>query len=205
VDERKSWIGPVLGILFVGLAVVSVAISGEPPDPGDDSAQEIVDFYVDNDSQIRIAGLLQAVAASALVFFTGFLRPLLSGALGPDWLPRVMFAGSVVFAVGVGLDATINFALVELADDIDPIAVQSLSALWNNDYLVWAIGVQLFCLGLGIAIVRDRALPVWLGWVAILLGVVAVSPAGFVSFIGMFVLVLVLSVILLVRRRPATA
>jgi hypothetical protein len=44
-------------------------------------------------------------------------------------------------------------------------------------------------------------LPKWLGWVMIGLGVVGLTPIGFVSAIGSAILVLVLSILLSVRAR----
>jgi len=41
-----------------------------------------------------------------------------------------------------------------------------------------------FLLAAGIGLVRTRALPVALGWLALLLGVVAFTPLGFVGVIG---------------------
>jgi hypothetical protein len=54
-------------------------------------------------------------------------------------------------------------------------------------------------------VIRSAALPRWLGWVMVLLGVIGFTPLGFVAAIGSAVLVLVLSVWLSLRARQPVA
>ena len=69
----------------------------------------------------------------------------------------------------------------------------------------FAVGLQLFFLATGLAVVRTGVLPKWIGFVALLLGVIAVTPIGFVAFLAGGILVLVLSIILMLRARaPGT-
>ena len=53
--------------------------------------------------------------------------------------------------------------------------------------------------------IRSGVLPKWLGWVMVALGVVGVTPIGFISFLGSAILVLVLSIWLSLRARSAPA
>jgi hypothetical protein len=201
----KGWWAPLTGLAFFVLAIIAFAIGGEPPDPTEESAQEIVDFYVDNDSEQMFSAALAGVAATLFVFFGGSLRRALRDAEGPAGrLSAVAFAGTIIFATGLAIDGTIAFALAETAEDIDPTAAQALSALWSNDFLPFAVGLQIFLLATGISVVRTGALPKWLGWIAILLGVVAVTPIGFAAFIGAGILVAILSVLMAMRARAAT-
>jgi hypothetical protein len=114
-------------------------------------------------------------------------------------LSFVPLAGATIVAVAAGIDATINIALVEAVDDIQPAAVQSLSALWSNDWFTFVVGGTIFMLAAGLSIVRHGGLPVWMGWIAILLAVVSATPVGFVGFIGAGLWVAVASVILFLR------
>ena len=52
---------------------------------------------------------------------------------------------------------------------------------------------MLFLWGTGLSVIRSGVLPRWLGWVMIVLGVVGLTPLGFVSAIGAAILVLVLA------------
>jgi hypothetical protein len=201
---QKDWWAPLTGVAFVVVLVVGFIVSGEPPN-ADEPVQEIVDHYVDNKDAIMVGSGLTVAAATLLVFFGSVLRQVLAARAGGDSiLPRVAFAGTLLVAVGGGIDQSLSFALADRADDIDPVAVQALQAYWDNDFVPFAIGQALLFLGAGLAIVRYRALPVWLGWVAILLGISSMTPVGFIAFPGGAVWIIIVSILLTLRNR-ATA
>ena len=79
--------------------------------------------------------------------------------------------------------------------------MQALTALWHNDFVPFAVGMQLFLLGAGLAIVRYGIVAKWVGWVAIVLAVLALSPIGFVAFIGSGFVVAIMSVMLAMRSK----
>lgn len=200
---RKDWLAPLTGAAFVVVAIVSFAVGGEPPD-ADDPVREIVAHYQDDKDAIQAGAAIAALAAVLLVFFGGVLRRALMAADGDgdrSVLPTVAFAGSVILAVGVTIDSTISFALSEAAGDVDPTAVQALQALWDNDFMPMAAGVALLMLAAGLSIVRSGGLPKPLGYVALVLGLVAVTPIGFAGFIGGALWIVVVSVLLTLRGR----
>jgi hypothetical protein len=185
------------------LGILSFVVGGEPHS-ADDPVKQVVAFYVDNKDSVEVGAFIGVAATVLLVFFGGYLRRVLRGAAGEgEMLSLVAFAGVVIVAVGFAIDTTILIALSESADDIDPTAVQALQALWDNDFVPIVVGVLLFLWGTGLSVIRTGVLPRWLGWVMIVLGVVGVTPIGFVSAIGAAVVVLLLSIILSVRARGA--
>src|SRR5918999_626041 len=203
---RKDWWTPLTGVAFVIVLILGFIIGGEPPD-ADSPAQEIVDHYVDSKDSVMAGAALTGVAATLLVFFGGSVRRALRDAEGPGGvLSAVAFAGTIIIAIGGAIDGTISFALAERADDIDATAVQALQALWENDFLPLATGLAVFLLASGLSIVRHGAVPRWLGWVAIPLAILALTPIGFVAF-GLGALwVLAVSVLLTLKlRREAPA
>ena len=108
------------------------------------------------------------VAATLLVLFGGYLRKVLRAAEGEGhMLSSVVLAGATIVAVGAAFDATLSVALVETVDDIDPVGVQTLNALWNNDYIPIGLGAMILSLSAGLSVIRHGALPKWLGWAAI--------------------------------------
>ena len=113
-----------------------------------------------------------------LVFFSAALSRTLRLADELSILPAVIIVGASVMAIGIAIDATIAFSIAEAVDDIEPASVQTLQALWDNDFIPIAMGVITFLLASGLAIVRTGALPKWLGWVAIVLVVIGFTPAG---------------------------
>jgi hypothetical protein len=197
-------LGALTGVGFVVFLILSFAVAGEPPGQ-DDSAQEIVDFYTDNDDQVWIGVSLSMIAATFLVLFGGYLGKVLRAAEGEGhMLSSVVLAGATIVAVGAAFDATLSVALVETVDDIDPVGVQTLNALWNNDYIPIGLGALILGLSAGLSIVRHGALPKWLGWVAIAFAVIAVTPIGFAGVIGIALWIIVVSIMLALRADSAT-
>jgi hypothetical protein len=206
MNDNKDWLVALTGLAFLVIAIISFAVGGEPPNPSEDSVQELLDFYGDDESAIKISSALATLAGGLLVFFGGYLRKVLRAAEGEGhMLSAVALAGTVIIAIAIAIDATINFALAESVDDVDPAAVQALSALWSNDFLPFVLGAFVLLLSAGISIVRHGALPKWLGWVAIVLGVISLTPAGFIGFIGFALWTAIISVMLALRARSASA
>ena len=203
---RKShWWVPLLGPLFVILAIIGAIVQGEPPG-ADGPVQEIVSHYDDNDTRIKIGSLLITIAVAVFVFFAGFMRKRLEAAAdGRSMLPTVALVGAGIFAVGAAIDSMIAFALSERVGDIEPTAVQALQALWDNDFMPMALGLSIFFLATGLAAVRYGSLPKWLAWIAVLLGIVALTPVGFVAFLAGALWILGVSVLLALRDRKGGA
>jgi len=208
MGRDKGWLVPLTGVVFLVVVIVGFMISGQPPDPKDDSAQKIVDFYVDNKSSLMAGTYLEGLAAALLVFFGAHLREVLRVAAGgKDFLSTAAFAGLLLIAVGFAVDGSINLALAETAEDIDPAGVQALTALWHNDFVPFAVGAVVFLIATGISVLQHGALPKWIGWIAILLAVIGLTPIGFVAFIGSGILIAIIGVVLALRGRakPAAA
>jgi hypothetical protein len=199
--NNRQWLVPLTGVGFVVLGIVSFIVGGQPKS-ADHPVREVVNFYLDNKDSVEVGAFIGVAATVLLVFFGGYLRRFLRAAAGEgEMLSLISFAGIAIVAVGFAVDTTILIALSEAADDINPIAVQALQALWDNDFVPIVVGVLLFLWGTGLSIIRTGVLPKWLGWVMIVLGVVGLTPIGFVSAIGSAILVLVLSILLSVRAR----
>ena len=204
MTDRNEWLVPLTGVAFVVLAIITIAFGGGEPPEAKEGAQKIVDHYVDNKDAIQISSLISTIAGAALIFFFGYVRKVLRAAEGENgMLSVVALVGAGILATGIAIDSTIAFALSEAADDIDPAAAQALQALWDNDFMPFALGSIVLLLASGLSIVRHGALPKWLGWVAIVLGVISMTPAGFVGFLGAAVWVVIVSVMLSMRARAA--
>ena len=142
---------------------MAAIIGGEPPG-ADSPVREIIDFYGDNKGSIQVGSYLGVAAAVLLVCFGAYLRSVLSAAEGAGGvLAPLVLVGTAIAAVGVAIDLTISIALAEAVDDIEPAAVQALQALWDNDFIPFALGTLLFLISAGLSIVRYGALPKWLG------------------------------------------
>jgi hypothetical protein len=205
MNNSKTWLPPATGVVFLALALAGVLVGGQPPN-ATHSPAKIAQYYIDHKGRIEAGVLILALAVVFLVFFTSYLRTVLDRGEGESGLlSRVAFAGIIVFVVSGGIDGSIQFAIAEAVDDIDPTQVQTLQALWDNDFIPFAIGVELFVVAVGLSIILHKSLPAWLGWVALALGVFGLTPLGFVSFLGAGVWILIVSVLLLVQGRPTAA
>jgi hypothetical protein len=203
MTRNREWLVPLTGVAFVVFGIVSFIVGGEPKS-ADEPVREVVDFYVDNKGSVQAGAFIGVGAGVLLIFFGAYLRRILrAGAEQGEMLSIVSFIGLVIVAVGFAIDTTILIALSEAADDIDPVAVQSLQALWDNDFAPIMLGVLTFLWATGLSVIRSGVLPKWLGWVMVVLGILGATPIGFVSFIGSAILVLGLSIFLSVRARAA--
>src|SRR5436309_1436453 len=179
----SKWFPPFTGVIFVGLFIAASFLLGEGQDPKKKTPQEIVNHYNDHFARETAAVVVIAFACVFILYFGGWLRRVLRDAEGPDGiLSTVVFGGAIVFAAGAAIAAGIHFALVDLADDINPIAIQALNALDDETFLFFPIGLGTVVLATGISAVRHGALPRWLAWVSVVLGVIFLSPFFWLVF-----------------------
>ena len=77
----QDWRGrtSLTGVVFVILLVLSFVVSGETPG-ADDSVQEVVSFYSENESKVMISAILSGLSAVFFLFFVGSLGSVLQSA-----------------------------------------------------------------------------------------------------------------------------
>jgi hypothetical protein len=196
---RWDRLGALGGALFVVLLIISFIVAGEPPDVGE-PVEEIVEYYADSDAEIFIGTGIGALALMFFLLFANHLRRLFA-ATGAAPLATLVLVGASIVAVGFTIDGTISIALAEEAENLDPTSVQTLQALWDNDFLPLLFGLALFLGATGVSILQTGLLPRWLGWIAILLLVLGFTPIGFVAFLAGGVWTLIVSILLAMRGR----
>jgi hypothetical protein len=205
--NNRNWIAPLCGAIFVVLAVIAFAMTGDGQDPSKQSADQIVAYYQDHADANEFAAFILGWAGVFLLFFAGWLRQLLRNAEGEgSWLSNVAFGALVALIAAIGVGATIHLALVDYVDDVDPAVTATINTIDYDFFIPFAMGMAAFLISTGIVVTRTAVMPKWLGWIAIILGVVAVTPAGFVGFLGGLAWILVVGLLGAARtRRPATA
>jgi hypothetical protein len=173
---------PLAGILFTLIVIVGIVLEGGDGPDAKDSAAKVVKFYTDNDTKQIVSSIMEVYAAFLLVWFAGSLRERISRAEpGASRLASISFAGAVITAVGLAVDGAIEFATADSAGDISPEATQALNALYNDFFFPLVLGVALMTIAAGLAAVRYGAFNKVLGWIAIVLGVISLTPIGFVG------------------------
>lgn len=187
---------PLTGVLFVVLVVVAVIVGGETPD-ADDGIGKVVAYWSDNDGKAIASAIIAAYSAVFFLWFAGTLRAVLAAAEGPPTrLASTAWGGAILVTVGWSILIAATFVAADTAGDVAPQVTQTLSVLQADFFFPLAVGAGVFLLANGLAILRTGALQSWIGWVAVVLGVAAISPVGFFAIVLMLVWVLVVSVVL---------
>lgn len=195
---------PLTGVASVACFVVGFVILGVGKAPGPFSADEIVSFYTENSSKVTFGSTLFMVGAVAFLFFVGSLWRVLRSAEGPTgWLSNVALGGGIVATAGMFMFTQLGATLAEVADHIDPAAAQAIHSV-HYPAITLPGGMAILLLAGGLVVTRTKALPVWLGWVALVLGVASLSRLGFAVFLASWLWIVIVS-ILLVRRMSASA
>jgi hypothetical protein len=196
---------PLSGVASVLLIVASFAVVGESPDLNAPSS-ELVSFYSENDSSLQWGAALLALGGFFFMLFATTVASLLRrdparGAIAAHF----GFAGGIVFAVGATIFASLAFTAGDAVDDVGPATLQTLHVLEMDMFFTLAVGAAAFLLGTGVGALKAGALPSWLAWAAIVIGVVALTPAGFIGFMALGIWTLIVSVMLAMQARVAPA
>ena len=203
MSSRWTRLLPLAGVVFVALLVASIVTSGNGPDTGS-TGEAVIKFYKDNQNQQRLSAVLGAYAVVFFLIFANVLRVHLRPN-SPD-LATLGFAGAILIGVGGASFSAFSFALADVPDKLNPGAAQALNVLNSDYFFPIAVGSGLFLLTTGLAVLRGRSLPAWLGWVALPIGVVAMTPLGFFAFFGLMAWVLVTCILMFIRsRQPSPA
>ena len=193
---------PLAGLLFVVLVVVAVIVGGETPD-ADDGLAKVVKYWADNKDQAIASAIIGAYSAVALLWFAGVWRATLAAAEGPPArLANTAFGGALIGTVGWAGLIAFTFIAADTSGDVAPQVTQTFSVLQADFFFPLSIGFSVFLLASGLAMVRGAMLPAWPGWVAIVLGVLAVTPVGFFAILGMLAWIAAISVMLFMRGAP---
>jgi hypothetical protein len=183
----------------VAFFIVAFIVGGQTPD-FDASSKDVLSFYDDQTAQV-ITSIALLYGAVLLVFFAGTLRSAFREASA---LSSLVLIGGALQALGAAIFAGLNFTLADLANSdhlsrIDPGAIQSLNALNSDFFFPLVLGTALFLISSALAVFATGALPRWMGWVALVLGIVALTPGGFFAFIASGLWIIAAAVILLQR------
>jgi hypothetical protein len=184
------------------LAVLAfVVLSGSTPNDKA-SAAKVVAFYRAHENGNKVAVVMVLIAAVLVALFATRLREALRGdRLGDGLAPLAAFGGGVIVAGAFALGAAVHLALVNAADHRFAAAAQALNLLDNYDFVAIMAGMSILLLAAGIATVREPVLPRWLGWTAIVLGVLSVAgPIGFFGVILGALWIIVVGIMLATRR-----
>jgi hypothetical protein len=205
MQQQSTWerLAPLTGLVFVAIVVAVFATGGSTP--GDhDTARQVQDFYGQHHDKHMTLAFIMAISIPFLLFFVSILRYELRRAGGTGQLANAAFAGGVLAAAGFGILAFVHLALADAGDSVKTLGTaQALNVLDNNDFLPMAAGMGVLVLAAGLSTVRHGGLPKWLGWVGVVIGVAAFTPAGFFAFLLSGIWVVIVSILLTLGRQSA--
>jgi len=208
--SRSRWerLAPLTGVAFFVLIAITFALSNDTPDT-DSSTADTVGYWSAHDSRLIAATIVGTFAVIFLVWFGASLRSALMRAEGGEGrLSTLAFAGVLIIGISGGIANSLQFTVADTVGDIPATSTQTLSVISEDFFLPFLAGIVILLFASAFCTLRFGALPKWLGWAAIVIGVVTVTPAGFVGFLASFVWLLVVSIVLFQREgqagRPAT-
>jgi hypothetical protein len=205
MQDRWGRLAPLTGVLFTALTLVAFLSSSETP-KADASSAKVVAYFAAHRSAIETSSILFVLAFLVLLLFAASLRSYLRRTPGAEGLSALVLAGAVLMLVGAAIAGAIEYALAHQLRHLGPETAQTLNLLDSELGLPILAGAFVFGLSSGLAIVRGAELPTWLGWVAIVLGVLAViPPVGLVSLLGFVIWSAIVSILMYRRSGNATA
>lgn len=155
------------GIGFVVATFVGAAIEGNVPEP-DASPADIVKYYAVHRSHVEVGTVVLADAVVLILLFAAVLRRHLDRDGVSSWPTALAMGGTVIFAGSGLIEFAGAFEIAHYGIKLTSGAAIAYHAAGATGGSISAIGTCAIFAGFGIAIIRTRQLPLWLGWIACL-------------------------------------
>jgi hypothetical protein len=203
---RQRQLLTLSGLASVILLVVAFGVSGDSPGTSESGAK-LRAFYVDHASSQRTGAYLLMIAVPLLVFFAAAMRSsLVESGVGETRLwGNIFFSGALICGAGLLLAACMQLALATAPKHISGAGLQALNALSSESYPAFTGGLGVLMLGAAGAMIPIHSGLRWLGWAALVLGVVTFTPLGFFGFAGAGLWIVLASVAMTMRLRAPRA
>jgi hypothetical protein len=199
---RWSTVAPLLGLLFVVLVIGSVTFGNTPATSK--SPAVVLAFYKAHRSREYVSAFIGAPAVVVGLFWFAYLRQWLQRRDVNERWGAVAFAGGILFAVLGGIAVGLELALVDTPKYLTPDTAAALNFLESDVPLILAsMALGVIAIAAGIAALKTQYLPTWVGWVSLVVGVIAVAPVGdFISLPAIGVWVLFICAVMWFRDDP---
>lgn len=199
--ERRATLSGVLAVVFWILGVILTSSKAK----GDKGPKALASYHQHSDG-ILAGGLLWSIGVLLFIWFLGSLRShYLAAEGGAGRLSSLAFGGGIAAAV-VGMLIPVADEVGALnKDDIDASGAAVLHHFSDAFFLATEYMLPVFFFSSAILALRYAALPKWLGWLSILVGIVLlIGPIGWAALIfATPIWVLIVSIWLYVRTPVA--
>lgn len=188
---------PLAGVAYAALTVAGDLTIGEFPG-SDTPLPELTRYFAAHSSQVRTGGELMIWAGLALGLFGIAVWTRLRDAAGGHVVAGLMLVGTAVAVVSelIGAGSYVTLGNIGANPEVTPEALQA----WHVGSQFGGGGGTLLMLGLFTAGVFTRAIPRWLAWSALVLGIAEVTRFGFWASILVLMWTAVAGIVLTVRR-----
>ncbi|MGY2874278.1 hypothetical protein ACVW00_001468 [Marmoricola sp. URHA0025 HA25] len=175
---RRVLVGFAVVYLLVFVAIIAL---GDQRESDADPAKIIAD-YDRSDVLMQVMTYTVIVGAAVLAFLGSALRSVLVTRTR-RWTADVALIGFVVMGLALAGFAMTALALHAAIDSGDTTVVHALNIVDTTNFPIAMLAMILAMIGVGITALREQALPTWLCWASIVLGVMApLGPLGFAPF-----------------------
>jgi hypothetical protein len=180
--DRIQRLLPLTGVFFAAVMLSALYLTRGEADAGA-SPQAIFDYWHDHHGVQLVAALVLApYGAALLVLFATALRGTIRAHETEAALcSPIVLAGGIIAAVGLTFTGVLDAAVATSADHGARDAVYTLAQLQSYDWVPWVVGFGVMLLATGIGGLRTLTLPRPLSWSAVVLGVLFLTPAGFLA------------------------
>jgi hypothetical protein len=208
----ERW-APLGGILYVVLFIVGliVASSGQPDSSS--APAKIIAYYSKGShrDKIVLGWLILLVGTFFFIWFLGALRQTVRRLTDDGVLANVTTVGGAIYAALSVAGFSLETAIKTMSDDtyqhqVYPDLIHAASDAGYVLHSGGGVGAAAMMVGAAVAVLRARSLPLWLGWLGVVAGIVAIFSIFFFPWIVIAVWFIVASVLLFVSesRRAAT-
>ena len=170
-----------LAVTYLGFFAFLMA-SGADREPDANPAKLITDYDI-SATVIQIVTYSTVIAGAVLIFFGAALRSALA-VRTRRWTADVALLGFVLMALTLVTWAISALALYHAVEIGDTSVVRAINVIDTTNFPLAMLSMSCAMVGVGVTALSERALPTWLCWASIVLGVMSpLGPLAFAPFI----------------------
>jgi hypothetical protein len=199
--ERWATLSGVFAVVFWILGVILISSKAK----GDKGPEALASYHQHSDG-ILVGGLLWSIGVLLFIWFLASLRSHFLAAEGqPGRLSTLAFGGGIAAAVIAMLIPVADEVGALNKNDIDASGAAVLHHFSDAFFVATEYMLPVFFFSSAILALRHGALPKWLGWFSVLIGIVLlIGPIGWAALIfATPIWVLIVSVWLYLRSQTA--
>jgi hypothetical protein len=207
--ERWAALG---GVLYVVLFVIGTILQFSGAPNGDAAPSKVIAWYSDSGhrDRLHVGWVLIGLGLFSFLWFLAALRQALIRLVGEGFLPTLATVGGAVYATLALAAAAVSDGIRTMNDDtynhrVFPELVHAANDAAYVLHSTGGAGIGAMMIAASLAVVRTRALPVWVGWIGVVAGIIALASIAFFPWFVIALWLLAASIILFVAGSPRRA